>query len=345
MTKSENYQSRFVAAFINDYFEKQIYSYFPDKDRLLYVLCESDEEKQKKTSEQINSIKKSIIDLGFEEQSYAIILSSRPESREYIEEKNRIDFWVNNLTELFEDSITGFNPITEAYGAVDDAAIDLEKESKFWEMFPNSQKPKNQDVKTIIPYEIDLIELINNNILEYLIKGDWDIDFDEFENYVELSKPMELLFSMSDLLVQHYRLEMFEEFLHDNKASLPQPIITKAENLKEQLNQYNFFELEKVKVLSEQSQFSLMKKISENGLPYAIAMFDYLQFIQYLEKQHFDSKYKLNKEVSKWLNSDKEGRAVKGNISSLLKNTTENKARYTAYKHKENVTKDYEQLK
>ena len=65
MTKTENYQSKLVAAFINEYFEKQIYSYYPDKDRLLYVLCESDEEKQKKTSEQINSIKNSIIDSCF----------------------------------------------------------------------------------------------------------------------------------------------------------------------------------------------------------------------------------------------------------------------------------------
>lgn len=129
------------------------------------------------------------------------------------------------------------------------------------------------------------------------------------------------------------------------KALPPQLIKTKADLLKEQLSQYGFFELEKVKTLSEQSKVSIIEKIAESGLPYAIAMFDYLQFIPYLEKKHFDSKYKLNREVSKWFDSDKEGRAVKGNISSLLKNTTENKDRYTAYKHKENVIKDYELLK
>ena len=125
----------------------------------------------------------------------------------------------------------------------------------------------------------------------------------------------------------------------------PRPIKTKADILKEQLSQYGFFELEKVKTLSEQSKVSIIEKIAESGLPYAIAMFDYLEFIPYLEKKHFDSKYKLNREVSKWFDSDKDGRAVKGNISSLLKNTTENKDRYTAYKHKENVIKDYELLK
>lgn len=129
------------------------------------------------------------------------------------------------------------------------------------------------------------------------------------------------------------------------KALPPQPIKTKADILNEQLSKYGFFELEKVLTLSEQSKVSIVEKIAESGLPYAIAMFDYLQFISYLEKKHFDSKYKLNREVSKWFDSDKEGRAVKGNISSLLKNTTENKDRYTAYKHKENVIKDYELLK
>lgn len=129
------------------------------------------------------------------------------------------------------------------------------------------------------------------------------------------------------------------------KALPPQPIKTKADILKEQLSQYGFFELEKVKTLSEQSKVSIIEKIAESGLPYAIAMFDYLEFIPYLEKKHFDSKYKLNREVSKWFDSDKEGRAVRGNISSLLKNTAKNKGRYTAYKHKENVIKYYELLK
>lgn len=154
---------------------------------------------------------------------------------------------------------------------------------------------------------------------------------------------------------QRYRKILKEWFADEKKfidevapivaALPPQQLKTKAEILKEQLSKYGFFELEKVKVLTEKSKFSLVENISENGLPYAIAMFDYLQFLQYLEKKHFDTKYKLNKQVSKWFNSDKEGRGVKGNISSLLEYTTENKDRYTAYKHKENVIKDYELLK
>ena len=74
-------------------------------------------------------------------------------------------------------------------------------------------------------------------------------------------------------------------------------------------------------------------------------MFDFLKFLDHLEKEHFKTKKKLFSEVSKWYNSDKEGRAVKGNISSLLKNTTENKDRYTAHQHKQIVQTDYQKLK
>lgn len=125
----------------------------------------------------------------------------------------------------------------------------------------------------------------------------------------------------------------------------PQQKKTKADILKENLTQYGFFELEKVKTLSEQSRALLIKKISESGLPYAIAMLDYLQFLPHLLSNYFDSKYKLYREVSKWFDSDSDGRSVKGNLGSLLNKTGENRNRYTAYKHKENVISDYEQLK
>ena len=128
-------------------------------------------------------------------------------------------------------------------------------------------------------------------------------------------------------------------------APPPKPIKTKADNLKEELSKFGFFDLEKVKPLSQQGRDTIIEKITEKGLPFAIAMFDYLQFLKYLEKNHFREKYKLNKEVSKWFESDEEGRAVKGNISSLLTNTKENKNRYTAHTHKENVIKEYKLLK
>jgi Glu-tRNA(Gln) amidotransferase subunit E-like FAD-binding protein len=122
-------------------------------------------------------------------------------------------------------------------------------------------------------------------------------------------------------------------------------LLTKSEALKKYLFDYGFNQLEKVKELSSQNQTLLINMLSEKGLPYAIAMFDYLKFISFLNKEYFETNDKRNKEISKWFDKDKDGRAVKGNISSLLPNTTENKNRYTAHKHKESVIKDYELLK
>lgn len=79
----------------------------------------------------------------------------------------------------------------------------------------------------------------------------------------------------------------------------PPAIETKTDILKKNLVRYGFYELEKVKSLSKQSKDSLIEKISEDGLPYAIAMFNFLQFIPFLEKQYFNTKYKLHIEVSK----------------------------------------------
>lgn len=197
----------------------------------------------------------------------------------------------------------------------------------------------------LLATEIDFIDYIATNQNSHLEKLSPQIDFffnekinsdTEYENFI-----------MRD---EYWFYREYQNYLIEKRTKLvktlpPQQIKTKADLLTEQLSQYGFFELEKVKTLSEQSKVSIIEKIAESGLPYAIAMFDYLQFIPYLEKKHFDSKYKLKREISKWFDSDKEGRAVRGNISSLLKNTTENKDRYTAYKHKENVIKDYELLK
>jgi len=202
-----------------------------------------------------------------------------------------------------------------------------------------------------LAFFIDELDEVTKSLFDYFKETDYN-EFEAFETKAikvnDLSEAVELFqqgkfqkFTLPNSFLSRSNVQQQSNI----EALPPQPIKTKADILKEQLSQYGFFELEKVKTLSEQSKVSIIEKIAESGLPYAIAMFDYLQFIPYLEKKHFDSRYKLNREVSKWFDSDKEGRAVKGNISSLLKNTTENKDRYTAYKHKENVIKDYELLK
>jgi hypothetical protein len=139
--------------------------------------------------------------------------------------------------------------------------------------------------------------------------------------------------------------KFFDEIIPLLKAAPPQQIETKTDKLKAELGKYGFFELPKVKQLSELGKQSLIELVSTNGLPYSIAMFDFLDFLKHIESQYFKTKGKLNKEIARWFNSDEEGRAVKGNISSLSDYSTENKGRYTAHTHKENVKKDYLKLK
>jgi|GEM_PF-3111299 len=120
---------------------------------------------------------------------------------------------------------------------------------------------------------------------------------------------------------------------------------TKTDKLKTELDNYGFFNLQMIMQLSEDNKQIIIELISTKGLPYSIAMFEYLGFLKHLEKNQFKSKYQLNKEVSKWFNSDKEGRAVKGNISTLSEYSTENKTKYTAHLHKKTVQSDYQNLK
>ena len=159
----------------------------------------------------------------------------------------------------------------------------------------------------------------------------------------------------ANLDIEHYK-QYYKQVIHiinaiefgdsDTSSEIkPSKTETRTEKIRADFGKHGFFELQKVKHLSESNKEKIIELISSNELPYRIAMFDFLGFITYLEREHFKTKYKLVKEISMWFDSDKEGRAVKGNISSLLKNTTENKDRYTAYKHKEKVQADYENLK
>ena len=60
METKEIIESGFVKAFINEYFENKIYSFYPDKDRLLYALCSSEIEEQQVTINQIEITKSKI---------------------------------------------------------------------------------------------------------------------------------------------------------------------------------------------------------------------------------------------------------------------------------------------
>lgn len=111
------------------------------------------------------------------------------------------------------------------------------------------------------------------------------------------------------------------------------------------LHEYGFFELSKVRELASYKIKDLVDLIRKNSIPYKIAMFEYLGFIELIDKRLNRIITKRNRVISKWFNSDKNGRTVKGNISSLFAKSNEDKERYTAHLHKQTVEKDYQNLK
>jgi hypothetical protein len=116
---------------------------------------------------------------------------------------------------------------------------------------------------------------------------------------------------------------------------------TKADKLKAVLGKYGFFELSKVKQLSEPSKQSLIELISKSPMPYGIAMFDYLGFCEYLDREQ-GTKYKADYILSKLYNEKaKDGTSAKHYRRSLVKTLT----RYKAGEYKETVKTDYQKLK
>lgn len=128
-------------------------------------------------------------------------------------------------------------------------------------------------------------------------------------------------------------------------ASKPTPIELsgKTLRLKQHLEEYGFFELQKVSCLSEEQRENLVKEISKKGLPYAIAMLEHLDFLKHLHPEHFKTLTKRAEAIAKWFDTSE--RTVRGNINILSKVSEKAKRRYTAYKYKETVKKDYEKLK
>jgi hypothetical protein len=216
METKEIIESGFVKSFIAEYVEDKIYSFYPDKDRLLYVLCSTDLEKQQVTVKQIEIVKTEIQKLGNEELSFAYLLSCKPDNvsgHNYIEPDQRFDFWLNRFFEEFVDRINTFTPIIDACKLFKTKISNEDFENEFWNIYPASQKPKENFLPLVIQREIELLNEIEFTISEYRKNEYWEFDFEEYQKYIDTSKPIELLFNLSELLVQLYRLEMFNEFL------------------------------------------------------------------------------------------------------------------------------------
>ena len=235
MEKEEIFKSGFIEAFIEGYFSHYTYNHYPSKDRLLYILCSNEEEKEEVTIEQISHAKIKISELGFNELILAYLVSGKKESREYIAEK-RHEFWVSRFAESFDDKMVDFDPIYKAvcsYNKVKKISREcFETEDDFWEFYPDLYKPKIRDMIRIITNEVELIEHIEFEIDNYIENEYWEFDFDEYQKYIEVSKPLELLFNLCELLVQLDRLEMFNSFKQSEQLISNQQTKTEQEQPK-----------------------------------------------------------------------------------------------------------------
>lgn len=149
-----------------------------------------------------------------------------------------------------------------------------------------------------------------------------------------------LLFLTQDEIEENQRKISITDLLKDSVFSLTSTE-TKTDKLKTELGKYGFFELPKVKQLSEPNKQSLVELISTNPMSYGIAMFDELGFCEHLDNEQ-GVKYKANKILSRLYNPDaKDGTSAKHYRSSLVKPSP----RYKAGAYKETVKTDYQKLK
>ncbi|WP_305952757.1 hypothetical protein [Emticicia oligotrophica] len=214
METNQIIESGFIKAFIDDYYGFKTDTYYNDKDRLLYILCSTDLEKEEVTLNQINIIKDKIQKLGNEGLSFAYLQSCKPDiPHEFMEPEKRYDYWLNEFYENYLYDLNSFNPVFTFFESNKDEKPLYYNLEELWSIYPASRKPNETDLILIIQEEANLMLLIECVIDEFNENEYWEFDLEEFEMYLNISKPLEDLFRYSELFVQLNRLEMFRSFL------------------------------------------------------------------------------------------------------------------------------------
>lgn len=199
----------------------------------------------------------------------------------------------------------------------------------------------NEFEKITVEGWLKIIEAYHDTGFVYLYESGFDKDyFGRMGFYIE---DIDTTQTSNYLIAENHLNNFINQCNRILKYRIVNPIETKTDKLKTVLSEHGFFELTKVKQLSEQNKQSLVELISTNDLPYSIAMLDYLAFLKHLKAEHFKSDKKLFKAISEWFGTSE--RAVKGNIYVLNEISKENRTRYTADQQKQTVQKNYEALK
>ena len=134
----------------------------------------------------------------------------------------------------------------------------------------------------------------------------------------------------------------YEEMSTRDSRTEEQKLST-LQKLRSDLNARDFYKLKLVKELSDPAKEKLIWFINNNELPYQVAMFDFLGFIDFYEKEYSYSRAVIYRKIAEILTVSP--RMVKGNYLVLQDFSKEDRKRYTSYKYREQVIKDYQMLK
>ncbi len=107
-----------------------------------------------------------------------------------------------------------------------------------------------------------------------------------------------------------------------------------------QLTKYNFFHyLNVIRGIDKEAIKEIWKAITENKLPYIIALLYELGYVDYLKREYCQEK---SNERDKLMGEilDSNPRNIRGNINCLINEDSDGKGHYTAYNHLEKI-KDF----
>ena len=296
MKTNEIFESGFVNAFILEYYEIKKYE-LADKERLIFALCSTEIERIEVTKELIKKLKSEIQSLGFEELSFSYLMSGKNHHPEFIEDYNqRKEKYIQLSVNSLEDSIISFFPALYFDGNDSDERYDSD-ELLFSDYFPSDIEHNFEHFKEI---EIILKEEITLIIENFKSSKDWNFDFDYLEQLSLLSKPLEILFCLSELFIKIETLENYQSFLNTYSSNekpidkLNTPVINPfkdkqtAELIEYIVNNWNYHKQQKWANISV-----AINSLNKGAIPYPG---DYETYIRI--KYRYTGKFQYDKYVN-----------------------------------------------
>ena len=229
------------------------------------------------------------------------------------------------------------------------------------------KKQQDELDEQISNYEkLDILEQVLHNVKWFkdvnIIRDYIDefISFDIFDNFSinQLEESVakgKVITSLIEIKNRDIKLPLYksyinfqEQVLNLKRLSTQSTLVVNESNNKKQvlfdgLSELDFWNLPKTKSLSRDKKLEIIDLFVLNGIPYTVAMFEYIGFFKHLTNEHGFTNSKIHSKMGSLLETSVQ--AIKGNMLSLNDYSKIDKTRYTAHLHKEIVKTDYYSLK